>query len=110
MCVSTQTYMPFFFSFFLFLFFAFVSLTSVMWASASSSMFSINITKTKQQHRKQSRAKNIHERGGRREEKITQLLEKVQKSGNGLDERRFRRCCAEIGFDRYEGLLMLAFY
>lgn len=79
-----------------------------MWASASSDMFSINITKTKQQHRKQSRARNIHERGGRGAEKIIKLLEKVQKSGNGSDERRFR--CAEIGFDRYEGSLMLASY
>lgn len=41
-----------------------------MWASASSDMFSINITKTTKQHRKQSRANKMSKGGRRSQSKV----------------------------------------
>lgn len=59
------------------------SKTSAMWASASSDMFSINITKTKQQHK--TKAEQNKMRGGGSERKIPdkKLLMTVQGSDYG---------------------------
>lgn len=75
-----------------------------MWASASSDMFSINITKKNnniENKAEQNKTREGEEVKGRMQKK--NVLIKVQKLGNGWENKKMQS--AEIGFDRYISLL-----